>query len=158
VAPVRRSSRNGRHLNERLFLRAQRAPPPLACAPVVHLHLATGFGRLIWHAPVGGFTACVWLPHEEPHWASLAGDPVCVWHCTAWAGGKDPVHVCLSGAGEDQPCCGFGFGDAVIMELLADRRLLPGLAHAVEDVVLAMDEGLRPVACRIAQRLRAAGR
>lgn len=27
--------------------------------------------------------------------------------------------------GEDQPCAGFGFGDAVIVELLKDRKLLP---------------------------------
>ena len=27
--------------------------------------------------------------------------------------------------GEDQPCAGFGFGDAVIVELLKDKGLLP---------------------------------
>ena len=29
--------------------------------------------------------------------------------------------------GEDQPAVGFGFGDAVIVELLAERKLLPAL-------------------------------
>lgn len=56
--------------------------------------------------------------------------------------------------GEDQPCVGFGFGDAVIVELLKDRNLLPDLKHQVDDLVLALDEELRPEACRIAQRLR----
>lgn len=33
--------------------------------------------------------------------------------------------------GEDQPCVGFGFGDAVIVELLKDKRLLPQPPHKV---------------------------
>ncbi len=33
--------------------------------------------------------------------------------------------------GEDAPCCGFGFGDAVIVELLKDRGLLPDIPHQV---------------------------
>lgn len=60
--------------------------------------------------------------------------------------------------GEDQPCAGFGFGDAVIVELLRDKGLLPALGHDVDDVVMAMDEGLRPVACGVAARLRKQGR
>lgn len=34
--------------------------------------------------------------------------------------------------GEQQPCAGFGFGDAVIMELLKDKQLLPQLEHKVQ--------------------------
>lgn len=60
--------------------------------------------------------------------------------------------------GEDQPCAGFGFGDAVIVELLKDLGLVPVLQHEVDDLVLAMDESLRPAACEAATRLRAAGR
>jgi histidyl-tRNA synthetase len=60
--------------------------------------------------------------------------------------------------GEDQPCAGFGFGDAVIVELLKDRGLLPAPAASVDDLVLPMDEALRPAACGVAARLRAAGR
>ncbi len=60
--------------------------------------------------------------------------------------------------GEDQPCAGFGFGDAVIVELLRDKGLLPALGHDVDDVVMAMDESLRPVACGVAARLRKQGR
>lgn len=33
--------------------------------------------------------------------------------------------------GEDAPCAGFGFGDAVIVELLKDKGLLPCTAHKV---------------------------
>lgn len=60
--------------------------------------------------------------------------------------------------GEQQPCAGFGFGDAVIVELLKDRGLLPSPAASVDDVVWVMDEALRPAACGVAARLRAAGR
>ncbi|KAK9839709.1 hypothetical protein WJX81_007688 [Elliptochloris bilobata] len=60
--------------------------------------------------------------------------------------------------GEAQPCAGFGFGDCVIAELLKERDLLPVPAHQVEDLVVAMDEALRPAAIAAAQRLRRAGR
>jgi histidyl-tRNA synthetase len=57
--------------------------------------------------------------------------------------------------GEDHPCVGFGFGDAVIMELLSDKGLLPTPSHSVDDLVIAMDKDLYPVACSIASKLRA---
>jgi histidyl-tRNA synthetase len=60
--------------------------------------------------------------------------------------------------GKDVPACGFGFGDAVIVELLKDRSLLPDLAPAVDDVVFAFSGDLRGPAMQIAARLRAAGR
>ncbi len=60
--------------------------------------------------------------------------------------------------GEDQPCAGFGFGDAVIVELLKDKGLLPAPAHQIDDLILVMDEGLRGPACTAAAKLRAAGR
>lgn len=60
--------------------------------------------------------------------------------------------------GEDTPACGFGFGDAVIIELLKERGLLPTLAHAVDDLVVPLDESLRPQAATLAARLRASGR
>ena len=34
--------------------------------------------------------------------------------------------------GDNQPCAGFGFGDAVIMELLKEKQLIPTLPHKVE--------------------------
>lgn len=40
--------------------------------------------------------------------------------------------------GEDAPCAGFGFGDAVIVELLKDKGLLPDLGQKVRGVVLTV--------------------
>eukprot|EP00850_Spirogloea_muscicola_P008421 SM000045S16166 [mRNA] locus=s45:66361:69762:- [translate_table: standard] len=57
--------------------------------------------------------------------------------------------------GVDMPACGFGFGDALIVELLKDRGLLPSLAPNVDDIVLVIDEHLRPQGTAIAARLRA---
>ena len=34
--------------------------------------------------------------------------------------------------GADLPCAGFGFGDAVIMELLQDKALVPDLKQQVQ--------------------------
>jgi histidyl-tRNA synthetase len=33
--------------------------------------------------------------------------------------------------GDNVPCCGFGFGDAVIVELLKERNKMPVLKHEV---------------------------
>lgn len=60
--------------------------------------------------------------------------------------------------GQDVPACGFGFGDAVIVELLKDKGLLPSPADAVDDVVFAWSADLQPAAARVASLLRAAGR
>jgi len=60
--------------------------------------------------------------------------------------------------GEDVPAAGFGFGDAVIVELLKDRNLLPELAPSVDDLVVALDSDLRPAAAGLATQLRANGR
>ncbi|KAJ4773625.1 Histidine--tRNA ligase [Rhynchospora pubera] len=59
---------------------------------------------------------------------------------------------------EDIPACGFGFGDAVIVELLKDKGLLPDLAHRVDDIVFPLDEVLDGTASRIASSLRKKGR
>eukprot|EP00898_Chlorokybus_atmophyticus_P004940 jgi/Chlat1/5447/Chrsp36S05450 len=60
--------------------------------------------------------------------------------------------------GGDTPACGFGFGDAVIVELLKDKGLLPMLPPAVDDLLVTLDSTLRKEAAGIASRLRAAGR
>jgi histidyl-tRNA synthetase len=60
--------------------------------------------------------------------------------------------------GPSMPAVGFGFGDVVIAELLADQGLLPALARGIDDVVAALGEAQRPAAIRVASRLRAAGR
>lgn len=49
----------------------------------------------------------------------------------AIAGGGRYDQLLETFGGEHQPCAGFGFGDAVIMELLKDKKLLPQLDHQV---------------------------
>ncbi|BFI29295.1 histidyl-tRNA synthetase [Marchantia polymorpha subsp. ruderalis] len=60
--------------------------------------------------------------------------------------------------GVDTPACGFGFGDAVIVELLKEKKLLPELNHEVDDIVMPLEEELRPQAAIVAARLRTQGR
>ncbi len=60
--------------------------------------------------------------------------------------------------GRDVPACGFGFGDAVIVELLKDLGRLPELPARVDDVVFAFAGDLRAPAMEVAARLRRAGR
>ncbi|MCH1591870.1 MAG: histidine--tRNA ligase [Candidatus Thalassarchaeaceae archaeon] len=60
--------------------------------------------------------------------------------------------------GKDLPATGFGFGDMVIMELLAEKGLLPDISSRVEDVVFCMDESLRGASMAVATKLREGGR
>ena len=60
--------------------------------------------------------------------------------------------------GNDLPATGFGFGDMVVMELLADKGLLPELSTGVSDVVFGMGTELRGAAMQVAKKLRSAGR
>jgi histidyl-tRNA synthetase len=55
------------------------------------------------------------------------------------------------------PAVGFGFGDAVVTELLADRQLLPDLPRRLDALVFAFSEAERSAAIRLAMRLRRAG-
>jgi len=60
--------------------------------------------------------------------------------------------------GADLPAAGFGFGDAVIVELLRAKALLPDLAVASGAVLVGIqNEGLRPKAMQVANALRASG-
>ena len=60
--------------------------------------------------------------------------------------------------GEPTPAAGFGFGDAVIVELLKERNILPSFdSTGVDTVVFAMRRELYPVAVQVAQTLRSAG-
>ena len=52
----------------------------------------------------------------------------------AIAGGGRYDQLLATFGGEAQPCAGFGFGDAVILELLQDKRLVPDLPHQVHAV------------------------
>jgi len=60
--------------------------------------------------------------------------------------------------GPSIPAVGFGFGDVVIAELLADDGRLPAPPRGLDDVVCALGEAQRAAAIRLAQRLRGAGR
>jgi histidyl-tRNA synthetase len=55
------------------------------------------------------------------------------------------------------PAVGFGFGDSVIMELLAERGRLPEIPRRLDAVVYAFGEAERPAAIRLAMRLRGEG-
>ncbi|KAI3881997.1 hypothetical protein MKX03_014566 [Papaver bracteatum] len=59
--------------------------------------------------------------------------------------------------GDDVPACGFGFGDAVIMELLKEKGLVPELTPAVENIVCALDQELQGAASLVATKLREKG-
>ncbi|KAH0995793.1 hypothetical protein GBA52_019657 [Prunus armeniaca] len=59
--------------------------------------------------------------------------------------------------GDDIPACGFGFGDAVIVELLKEKGLLPELSLQVENIVCALDPGLQGAAATVATILRGKG-
>ncbi len=55
------------------------------------------------------------------------------------------------------PAVGFGFGDIVIQELLADLGLLPEIPRRIDAVVIALGSAQREVAIRLAGALRAEG-
>jgi histidyl-tRNA synthetase len=59
--------------------------------------------------------------------------------------------------GPSLPAVGFGMGDVVLCELLADKGLLPELSAGIEEVVFAFGEPERPAAVRLSERLRRAG-
>ena len=60
--------------------------------------------------------------------------------------------------GKDLPATGFGFGDMVIMELLAEKGLIPELISGVDDIVLPLTQDLRDIAVRVAASLRLSDR
>ena len=73
-----------------------------------------------------------------------------------FGGGRYDKLLSTFGA-DDLAAAGFGFGDAVIVELLKERKLMPELGRSVDAVVFAMGSELRPQAAKAAAALRAAG-
>jgi histidyl-tRNA synthetase len=59
--------------------------------------------------------------------------------------------------GSPLPAVGFGFGDVVIQELLADLGLLPELPRQIDGVVFALGPEQREAAIQLAAALRAQG-
>lgn len=76
----------------------------------------------------------------------------------AIAGGGRYDRLAETLGGKPVPAVGFGFGDAVIGELLEDEGLWPALGRDVQDVVYAFSAAEKAAAIAIATRLRAAGR
>jgi histidyl-tRNA synthetase len=76
----------------------------------------------------------------------------------ALCGGGRYDHLLETLGGPAIPAVGFGFGDAVIQELLSEKQVLPDLPRRVDAVVFAFTEAERPAAIRLATRLRAEGR
>ena len=76
----------------------------------------------------------------------------------AIAGGGRYDKLLETFGGDPTPAAGFGFGDAVIVELLKERNVLPSFeSSGVDTVVFAMRKELYPVAVQVASTLRAAG-
>jgi len=82
----------------------------------------------------------------------------------AIAGGGRYDQLLETFGGDPTPACGFGFGDAVILELLKDRNLLPTLdVSGIDTVVFAMSSGedtaedYHAKAIQVASTLRTAG-
>eukprot|EP00667_Euglena_gracilis_P007803 EG_transcript_7879 len=75
-----------------------------------------------------------------------------------FGGGRYDELLTKFGSPQPIPCCGFGFGDCVIMDVLHDRKLLPPLPAAVQDIVIPWNESMRNEAVQVATKLRAAGR
>ena len=76
----------------------------------------------------------------------------------AIAGGGRYDKLLETFGGDPTPACGFGFGDAVIIELLKERNVLPSFEDAgIDSVVFAMEGDLYDAAISIATKLRKAG-
>ena len=60
--------------------------------------------------------------------------------------------------GKDLPATGFGFGDMVIIELLAEKNLIPELISGIEDIVIPLNPELRSASVTVAAALRDIGR
>ena len=76
----------------------------------------------------------------------------------AIAGGGRYDNLLETFGGDATPAAGFGFGDAVIVELLKDRDILPSFeTSGVDTVVFAMGPDLYSAAIKVASKLRQAG-
>jgi histidyl-tRNA synthetase len=76
----------------------------------------------------------------------------------AIAGGGRYDKLLETFGGDPTPAAGFGFGDAVIVELLKDRDLLPSFASTgIDTVVFAMGPDLYNAAINVATKLRQLG-
>jgi histidyl-tRNA synthetase len=76
----------------------------------------------------------------------------------AIAGGGRYDKLLETFGGDPTPAVGFGFGDAVIVELLKERNILPSFeGSGFDTVVFAMSDDLYGVAVEVASKLRSEG-
>lgn len=73
-------------------------------------------------------------------------------------GGRYDRLLTLYGSPKEVPCCGFGFGDCVIVELLKEKGVMPEFTATIDFVVAAYSPDLMGKAMMIARRLRQAGK
>lgn len=73
-------------------------------------------------------------------------------------GGRYDRLLTLYGSPVEVPCCGFGFGDCVIVELLKEKQVMPEFPTTIDFVVAAYHPDLMGKAMNIARRLRQAGK
>jgi len=75
----------------------------------------------------------------------------------ALCGGGRYDHLLETLGGPPIPAVGFGFGDAVVHELLVEKGALPDLTRQIDAVVYAFSDAERTAAIRLAKRLREDG-
>lgn len=75
----------------------------------------------------------------------------------AICGGGRFDDLMAAAGGEDLPAVGFGLGDAVLLELLEERGLVPDLPARCDACVIPVSEADRETSTRAATRLRSAG-
>ncbi|MDG1832916.1 MAG: ATP phosphoribosyltransferase regulatory subunit, partial [Verrucomicrobiota bacterium] len=75
----------------------------------------------------------------------------------AGGGRYDQLVSLVSGGKKNIPAAGFAMGDVVLVELLKDRRLLPGIHGNIEIYALLEDESKRPATLSMIQMLREEG-
>jgi histidyl-tRNA synthetase len=75
----------------------------------------------------------------------------------AICGGGRYDHLLETLGGPSLPAVGFGFGDAVIEELLIDEGVRPDCPRTVDALVFPFGESERPAAIALARRMRADG-
>jgi histidyl-tRNA synthetase len=75
----------------------------------------------------------------------------------AICGGGRYDHLLETLGGDPLPAAGFGFGDAVVVELLARQKRLPELRRELDAFVFAFGDAERGPALALAARLRAEG-
>lgn len=73
-------------------------------------------------------------------------------------GGRYDRLLSLYGSTREVACCGFGFGDCVVMELLKEKNKLPVLPKVIDYVVAAYNKDMLGPSMHVASLIRKSGR